>query len=815
MNTWIAELRIALRGLARNRSFTVVSVATLALGIAATTTMFTIVHSVLLQPLPYQNSSRLVMITATAAKEPVPMAFAEYYDLRAQAKSYDMITADKPVSGNLTGGDLPERVETRAVTGEFFSMLGVPPVIGRLFTNAEETPGFAEVGIISEGLWKRRFGGSADVLGKKVRLDDDDYMIVGVMPATFVHPGAEPSRPVDFWVLTGFNGPPWPKVNRFWRVGGIMARLKSDASVAQANQELQQLWQSWREKEPNAYSAKRNLALSVVSMQESIVGDASRPLRLLFYAVGLVLLIACANVAGLQIARQSSRTHDIAVRQAIGASRWQVARPVLIESVVLALIGAAGGVFLAFAGIAFARSVAPPSLPRLGEVGINVTVLIFVALAATFSGIVFGLVPALAATRVDFAQEFRASGTVSISGARLRSAIVIGEIALALILLACAGLLLRTLNNLHNVSPGFRIDNVLTMEFMVPFPNDPSRGKYLSNETRIPFYNEVLRQVRQTPGVATAAMTGTLPIASPSQPVPVSAEGAANSNDADGLQVNVASVSSDYFATMGISMLKGRDFTAADDGDHPLVAVISQSVASRLWPNTDAVGKRIKLGKPGTGAPLALVIGIVGDVRARRIDEPAGGQIYGSYLQNPPRPVDLVIQVHGDPHTLAEPIAAAVRGVEKDQPVYAVRTMTEILATRIEQRQFVMSCLTTFAALAVLLSAIGFYGLMSYMVSQRRRELAVRLALGAAPAKLAGLIIGRGLILACIGCAIGLAGAIAASRMLTGFLFDVSPLDPISLIGAVIGTVMVGLLACAPSGRRAASVDPLTVLRSE
>ena len=815
MNTWIAELRIALRTLARNRSFTLASVATLALGIAATTTMFTIVHSVLLQPLPYQNPSRLVNITATADGAPVPMAFAEYYDLRAQAKSYDLIIADKPVSGNLTGGDLPERVETRAVTGEFFSMLGVAPVIGRVFTPVEETPGFAEVGIISEGLWKRRFGGRTDVLGKKVRLDDDDYMIVGVMPATFAHPGAEPSRPVDFWVLTGFRGAPWPQVNRFWRVGGIMARLKPGVSVAQANQELLQLWQAWREQEPNAYPAKRNLALSVGSLQESIVGDSNRPLKLLFYAVGLVLLIACANVAGLQIARQSSRTHDIAVRLAIGASRWQVARPVVVESLLLACIGAAVGILLALAGIAFARSVAPPSLPRLSEVGIDFTVLIFVALIAAISGIVFGVVPALAATRVDFAQEFRSSGTVSVSGSRLRSAIVIGEIALALILLACAGLLLRTLNNLHNVSPGFRIDNVLTMEFMVPFPNDPSRGKYLSNETRIPFYNEILRQVRQTPGVATAAMTGALPIASPNQPTPVSAEGAANTNEADGLQVNVATVSSDYFATMGIPLLTGRDFTDADDGNHPLVAVISQSVAARLWPNTDVVGKRVKLGKPGSGAPLVLIIGVVGDIRARKIDEPPGGQIYGSFLQNPPRPADLVIKSQGDPRLLAEPIAKAVRDVEKDQPVYAVRTMTEILSSRIEQRQFVMSCLTTFAVLAVLLAAIGFYGLMSYMVSQRMRELAVRLALGAAPASLAGLIVGRGLILAGIGCAIGLVGAVAVSRMLVGFLFDVSPLDPISLTAAAIGTLLVGLLACVPPSRRAATVDPLSVLRSE
>jgi len=294
-----------------------------------------------------------------------------------------------------------------------------------------------------------------------------------------------------------------------------------------------------------------------------------------------------------------------------------------------------------------------------------------------------------------------------------------------------------------------------------------------------------------------------------------SAEGATNGNDADILQVSTAMVSDDYFATMGIPLLSGRDFTAADDANHPLVAVISQTVAGKLWQKSEAVGKQIKLGKPGTGAPLALVIGIVGDVRARKIDEPSGGQVYGSFLQNPPRPVDIVIQSNGDPRRLAEPVAQAVRSVDKDQPVYAVRTMTEILATRIEQRQFLMSCLTTFALLAVVLAAIGFYGLMSYMVSQRRRELAVRLALGAAPASLAGLVIGRGLILAGIGSAIGLAGAIAVSRMLTVFLFDVSPIDPISLIGAALGTVIVGLLACGPSSRRAASVDPLTVLRSE
>src|SRR5882724_4339048 len=332
MNTWIAELRIALRTLARNRSFTIVSVATLALGIAATTTMFSVVNCVLLQPLSYQNPSRLVNITATADGAPVPMAFAEYYDLRAQAKSYDLIFADKPVSGNLTGSDLPERIEVRAVTGEFFPMLGVPPILGRTFTAGEETPGFAETGVISEGLWKRRFGGRADVLGKKVRIDDDDYVIIGVMPSRFEHPGAEPSLPVDFWVLTGFRGPPWPTVNRYWRIAGVMARLKPGVSIAQANQELQQLWQTWREQEPNAYPAKGNLAMSVGSLQESIVGDSSRPLKLLFYAVGLVLLIACANVAGLQIARQSSRQHDIAVRLAIGAGRWQVARLALIES---------------------------------------------------------------------------------------------------------------------------------------------------------------------------------------------------------------------------------------------------------------------------------------------------------------------------------------------------------------------------------------------------------------------------------------------------------------------------------------------------
>jgi predicted permease len=814
MHAILEEARFAVRALGRSPGFTTVATLTLALGIAVSATMFSVVDGVLLRPLPFRDPSRLVAIVPTINNAASLASLPEFFELRDKNGSFVEIAADKQIGGNLTGGNEPEHIEARGVTGAFFPMLGVKPYIGRTFTHSDETTGISPIGVISHGLWQRRFGGERTVLGKVVHIDDDPYTIVGVMPPGFEHPAADPARPVEFWFATSFRGEPWPDPNRFWRALNIVARLKPGVTLEQAAGEVQRFAGGWRTDYADAYPQRLGWDMSVRSLQDVIVGNVRRPLSILLGAVGMVMLIACANVAGLQLARQTTRVGEMAVRQALGAGRWRIARPLLIESVLLSVGAAVLGAALAVGGVALFRGIAPASLPRVGIVAVDLRVLGASLIAAIVTGVAFGLAPALNSTRADLALALRSGGRgVQGSGTRARAALVVGELALALALLSSAGLLVRTLAHLNAITPGFATDDLLTMELAVPYPNDAARGKYLDPAKRLPFYREVLRRTREVAGVTDAAMSGAIPLASEVTTGTLTPENASATTEGDAPRAEFIGVSEGYFKTMDIPVRRGRDFTLADNATSPRVAVVSETVARRLWPSRDPVGQRFKLGSTRSQAPWVTVIGVVGDVRSRALELESPGQVYASFAQSPTRPISLAIRTQGSAEAMAENIRRTVRSVESDQPVYAVRTMNQILASQLAQRRFAMACLVTFAMLAVSLAAVGLYGLIAYTVAQRRREIGVRMALGAPPRAVTGLVLRDGLRLGIAGVALGIVGVLTFSRVLSTLLYDVSPQDPVTLGATALGTLAIAAIACVVPGRRAARVSPLAALR--
>lgn len=824
MQTFWQDIRYALRNLAKSPGFTFVAVLTLALGIGANVAAFSVVSAVLLRPLPFPNPGQLVRVyddLRTSNVHDIGMSDPEWRDLQDRSGVFQEITPIWPINVDLTGGDRPERVEVVATSTSYFTMLGAVPEIGRIYTDKEYVPGFIEAAVISDAFWRREFGGDPRVLGKRVRLDGDLYTIVGVMPPGFRHPGRTLQTDVDLWIAAGYEAAPFPSppARDLRMFPGVLARLKPGETIRSAQAQLNAFTETLQRQYPNDYPAAAGWGVRLVPVREDLVGQVRTELLVLFGAVGCVLLIACVNIANLLLARGASRHREIAIRLALGASRNRIVSQLLTESAVLAVIA---GVMAVITVIIFKKSLlalAPADFPRLSEVGINFGVLGFAFLVSIFTAVLFGLAPALRAAnarQVEGLREGSHGSGSSKSHTRISRALVASEIALSLILLIGAGLLLRSFWRVLQVNPGFNSQGVLTAQFWMPLPNNPSADPYHPPEKRAAFFREVLRRVSGLPGVSEAAIASgnSLPMSRTRNSFPFTIQ----NQPADSERTPVAefaSVSPEFFSTLHIPILSGRDFTDSDVVGSQRVALIDQTLAQRYWPGEDPIGKQIKPAGVNVNAPWATIIGVVAAIRTDGLDLPSQPHIYFTTYQNPPASGIIYLRTSADPEMLRDQIRSEVQSVDPGIPVFAVRTLDQVLAESLADRRFALSILLVFAGVALLLASIGIYGVMSYIFSRRSHEFAVRVALGAQRNHILRMTLSEGMSLVAFGLGAGLVGSLLATRYLHSLLFSVKATDPLTFLALAAFLAGIALFACFVPAQRATRVDPLAALREE
>jgi putative ABC transport system permease protein len=819
------DLRYALRMLARSPGFTAVAVATLALGIGANTAIFSVVHAVLLKPLPFEKPDELVRVTADLAGQGVTDAGAsppELFDYRDRSGAFSAISGLYPINANITGMERPERAEVLLVDLNYFALLGVKPQIGRFFEKNDYRPGIAEIAVISDGWWRRHYAADPNAIGKTFRLDDDMYTIVGVAPPGFRHPGQSLQTDVEVWAPSGWSAAPFrmpmPRGAYFFR--GVLARLKPGVTVEAAQRRLDTLAESLRKEFPNDYRPSDGWSPRVLPLQQDIVGATRPALVVLLAAVGFVLLIACANVANLLLARASARRREIAVRQALGASRARLVRQLLTESLALSLAGGVVGLALAAWGVEALVRLAPANLPRVTEIRVDLPVLLFTLGAAFVTGLLFGLVPALQTAGGEMSASLKDSARGSTGrGRRVRSLLVVAEFALALVLLTGAALLLRTLARLQGVDPGFRADGLVTASMWLPQPNAPETGRYFKNAAQVVLYRRILERVRQLPGVEAADGATQVPFGGSPNRNSFVIEGRDPARGGLGA-AEFPSASTGYFATMGIPLKRGRGFDTRDVETAAPVAVVSESFAKRFFPGEDVIGRRIAQGRgvvpPGaSGLRWIEIVGVVGDVKSAALDLEERPAVYRPLDQASNLNLTLVLRTRLAAGPLAAAIEQEVHSIDPELPLYAVRTMDEAMSRTLAQRRFAMRLLGLFAAAALLLSAVGISGVIAYNVSQRTQEIGIRMALGARPLDVRRMLLGEGVRLAGLGVAIGLAGAFLLTRLMGSLLYGVGPRDPLTFLVVPGLLAAVALAATDLPARRASRVDPSRALRGD
>jgi putative ABC transport system permease protein len=828
--TVFQDLRYAWRTAWRDRSFSLIAVLTLALGIGANTALFTIVNAVVLAPLPFRSPEQLVRVTADFTRQharDVGLSIPELLDLR-RSGVFDDIAGVWPVSANLTETDEPERVETALVDANYFTMLGVGAELGRVFDRSDAIPGIAEVAVISDAVWKRRFGADPNVLGKRIRIDNDMYSIVGVAPASFRHPGRGTETDVEVWAPAGWLALPFPPqpVRRAYLLQGSLGRLKPGITPALAQRRVDAMVEQLRRQYASDYPAGAGWTLRVIPLHDDLIGDVRPALLTLLAAVGVVLLIACANVANLLLARSSVRQREIAIRRALGAGRGRLIRQLLTESVLLSAAGGIFGLLVAVWGVDALVQLSPASLPRLQGVGVNNVVLAFTAGLSLVTGMLFGLAPAIQGSHADLHQVMReATPSASAAGraSRLRSVLVVGEFALALVLLVGAALLGQSFWRLQRVTLGFNPASVLSARIWLPQPNLPETGPYFKHDARVAFYRRVLDRVAALPGVRAVGGITNLPLGGVHGRVSFAIEGRAGDTGDIPASEGVL-VTPGYFRALGIELLQGRLFDDHDDDHAPAAVVVSETFVRQFFPGEDPLGKRIGpgvRGRPASGPQQAVtlnwltIIGVVRDVKSERLDASATPLVYRSVFQTSNLALTLVVRAAGDPSMLTEAIRREVKAVDPNEPVFSVRTMDAVIASALAERRFTMVLLALFAVTALALSAIGIYGVMAYFVMQRTREIGIRMALGASPRDVVGMVLRQGVRLAAAGVVVGLAGALAITRAIATLLFGIGPRDPWTLAALSAALTAVALLACYVPARRATHVDPIRALRYE
>jgi putative ABC transport system permease protein len=819
MDAFWRDLRFALRGLMRSPAFTAIAVLTLALGIGANTAIFSVINAVLLRPLAYADPDRLVTLASSYSARGVPnvpVSAPELNDYRREVDALEDAAGSWPININLTGYGEPERIAAAVTSPNLFRVLGVAPAVGRNFTDEDTGGRIGYVAIITYDLWQRRFGGDPAAIGKTLRLDDDPMTIIGVMPKGFRQPIDNTSAPIELWAPIDLTSPDPDFVNnRQARVLSVVARLRPGRTLADVQRPLDALRERWYDQYPDAYSRTAGWRVDAVPLAEREVGKVRPALLILLGAVGCVLLIGCANVANLLLARATTRGREIAIRTAMGGSRGAIVRQLLTESLLLAALGGALGLLLAVWGTSALSGLAALYLPRAGEIGIDRAVLGFTAALIVLTGIGFGLLPALQASRPDLQSVLKDAGKGMTAGARrggLRSGLVVLEVALALVLLAGAGLLLRSFERLVRVEPGFTPDGLLTMQMWLSWPNQPEKGRYFTAQQRLAFYDRVVGAVEAVPGARQVALVSRLPLQGQND-ASFDIIGRPVAPDEPPRSAEFRIVSPNYFQTMQIPLIRGRTVGGESDSTAPVAVVINRTLAAKYWPNEDPIGRQLKL--LGGRDLVANIVGVVGDVRQIRLDLPAREEIFISIRRFTGQQVAFVIRTDGDPERLAGGAVKAIRSVDPEQPVFGIRPMTRVLADAGAERRFSLLLLTLFAGIALVLSVIGIYGVMAYATSQRRHEIGIRMALGAGSREVLGLVLGQGMRLVGLGLALGLAGAWMLSRVLTSQLYGVSAKDPVTYLAVALLLGGVALTASYLPARRAVRVDPMASLRAE
>ncbi len=808
MDFMLKDIRYGLRGLAKRPGATLIALLTLALGIGVNTAIFSAVDSVLLRPLPFKDPERLVSIweqTLQLGIRQNEVAPANFFDLRTQSESFEAIGATGPQDINLTGDGEPERISAQLVSANVFSILGVDPALGRTFLGNEDQPGQEHVVVLSHALWQRRFNSDPSLLNRTITLNGETFTVVGVMPRGFFFP----EREVEMWVPWAME--PEQASGRGDHYLRLVARLKSGVTAERANHELEAIGGRLAAEYP-----RTNEGLNFIShsLHEDYVGDLRLPILILFGAVGLVLLIACANVANLLLAQATTRRREIAIRIALGARRWTIVRQLLVESLLLAGAGGLLGVLVAFWGVTGLAKFLPESLSKLQTVTVDARVFVFTLVMSALTAIIFGGVPALLASRTrpgetlsDVARDV-SGGT---SGRFVRRVLVVSEVALAVVLLVGAGLLIRSFQRLRQVDIGFTTENRLTMKMVLPMP------KYVKPDARRAFYDQMLQRVEALPGVEAAGMITVLPLSFNGMNFSFSVEGRTSPSDIQLPFALYRVVSPGYFRAMGITLQRGRLLDAHDSPDSQPVILINQRLAEQYWPGEEPIGKRLKIGPADSPNQWLTVAGIVNNVRQTGLYEQKH-EIYVPYAQERRvfmAPRDLVVSTKGDAASVVGAVRQAVWSVDKDQPVSNVRTMDQVVAASSSKERFQSLLLGLFAALALLLACVGLYGVISYAVVQRTHEIGVRMALGAKPVDVLRLVIRQGMGLTIIGLIVGVAVGSVVTRVLADMLYGVGTRDPLTFVGAPLLLLVVAFLACYIPARRATRIDPLVALRYE
>jgi len=824
MNTLFHDLRYAARMLRSNLGFTLVAVLTLAFGIGANTAIFSVVNAVVLRPLPFPKPEQIVILRDDLTGrqiEDVGLSVDELKDLQERSGVFEQVSAVWPVDANLTGSERPERIELLAVSPNYFALLGAHAQLGRVFGPEEQqAKGFAEGVVISDGLWKRLYGSDRNVLGRKVYADTDLYTIIGVMPPGFRHPGKTLRNEVDMWATAGFSANPFgPPVRAARILPGAIGRLKEGTDINQAQAKLDGLVAQLQTEFPKEYPAQAGWSIRVLSAHQQLVGNVQTILYVVLAAVGLVLLIGCVNLANLMLARSSARRREMAIRLALGASRRRLIIQLLTESLLLSFIGGVLAlVVIAVLLKGFVQFI-PADIPRLNEIEINFTILGFVFLISAVTGLLFGLVPALQTSRPDVVSNLKDGSHgagFGLATHRFRSGLVVIEFALSLILMIAAGLLLRSFGRLLEVNAGFNPDNVLLTRVWLPVPNNPELDPYRDPLKRAGFTKELLQKVSAIPGVRNAAISSgnAVPLVGPHNSGGFTIEGDAVTNNAIPT-AQVGLVSPDYFRTMETPLKRGRFFTDSDDRQAPQVVIVDEALAERYFSNRDPVGLRIKRGGPASQAPLMTIVGLVGNIKSDGFDKPDQPHLYFPIFQNPAYAMAIYMRTEVAPLTLTQSVREQVRALDRDLPVFGERTMSQVAAESMSRRRFAMQLVGLFGILALLLAAVGIYGVIAYSVTQRTREIGIRVALGASRSEILRWVLKQGMILTMAGVVIGLVGALALTRLLRSLLFGVGPTDIVTYGVLAALLTIVALLACYIPARRATKVDPLIALRYE
>ncbi len=822
MGTLTQDIRYGFRGLINSPAFAIVALLSLTIGIGANAAIFSIVNTLLLRPLPYKDASRLVILWNRSPGLGITedwFSTAQYFDIKNGHQGFEDVAIAIGGNENLTGDGQPERVGTIHVSSNLLPMLGVRPAQGRLFVPSEDAKGAAGTAILGYGMWTRRYGSDPHILGKSLRINGSPYQIIGVLPRSFslpreVLPTLGGAEQADILIPIGLA--PDAEQNRDHEDYNILGKLKPGVSVQQAQAEMNTITAGLRRDHPTYYPPNGGLTFGIVPLAEQVAGDIRRPLIVLLFAVAFVLLIACANVANLQLSRAFGRQKEIAIRIAIGASRVQIARQLLIESLLLSLCGGALGIFVAVGSLKWVRILGPASVPRVNDISIDGRVLLFTLLISIISGTLFGLAPVSRASDINVHSTLKEGGRGTAGtgamwgkGRNLRKTLVVCELALSVLLLIGATLLIKSFSHLQNVSPGFNPDNVLTLELTM------AGNKYADKQKVLSAYKQLNEQIQSLPGVSYAGEISSLPLSQMFAWGPITVEGRIPPPGENFINTDIRVVAGRYFEAMQIPLRDGRLFNDSDIESNLHVCVVDEYMARELWPNQSAVGKRIHFGGISENNPWITVVGVVGRIKQYTLDSDSRIAAYFPQLQYATHDMNVVVRSKSDPASLASVVRQEIQKVDPDLPVYHVRTMDQRIQESLARRRFSMLLLSIFAGLAVALAMIGIYGVISYLVNQGTREIGIRMALGATPRAILQVVIRRGMELTIPGVFIGLVGAFLLTRVMQSLLFGVKPIDPVTFAAIPLLLTLVALVATYIPAQRATRVDPTISLREE